>query len=267
MTVCYRVGRIDIEQASLHPHTPAQVRRRLNMVRPGIRKTAASLAVASALAVGYSQAHAAAFALQEQNASGLGNSFAGQAAAAENASTIYFNPAGMSFLPAGPQFSLGGDYIKPSTKFSNGGSTAAGFPTSPATQRPLGSNGGEAGNPAFVPNVYFAMDVAPNLKAGNINPSVSWKMNDRTALGFGLNYQRIDAELTNAVNTPGAVFGGVFQTVLGLTGNQVTAGTQANTAASAVAATGLTEGNVKVTGDDTAWGWNIGAMFQLAPET
>ncbi|HZR70341.1 MAG TPA: outer membrane protein transport protein [Burkholderiales bacterium] len=268
------------------------------MVRPGIRKTAASLAVASALAVGYSQAHAAAFALQEQNASGLGNSFAGQAAAAENASTIYFNPAGMSFLPAGPQFSLGGDYIKPSTKFSNGGSTAAGFPTSPATQRPLGSNGGEAGNPAFVPNVYFAMDVAPNLKAGigisvpfglateydsdwigrfqaikseiqavNINPSVSWKMNDRTALGFGLNYQRIDAELTNAVNTPGAVFGGVFQTVLGLTGNQVTAGTQANTAASAVAATGLTEGNVKVTGDDTAWGWNIGAMFQLAPET
>src|SRR5581483_4650720 len=280
MTVCYRVGRIDIEQASLHPHTPAQVRRRLNMVRPGIRKTAASLAVASALAVGYSQAHASAFALQEQNASGLGNSFAGQAATAENAGTIYFNPAGMSFLPAGPQLSLGGDYIKPSTKFSDGGSTAAGFPGAAATQRPLGSNGGEAGNPAFVPNLYFATDIARNLKAGvgisvpfglateydsdwigrfqaikseiqavNINPSVSWKMNDRTALGFGLNYQRIDAELTNAVNTPGAVFGGVVQAVLVNTGNQGTVGKQENTAASGVAATGLPEDKKNMAGD------------------
>jgi len=260
------------------------------MVRPGIRKTAASLAVASALAVGYSQAHASAFALQEQNASGLGNSFAGQAATAENAGTIYFNPAGMSFLPAGPQLSLGGDYIKPSTKFSDGGSTAAGFPGAAATQRPLGSNGGEAGNPAFVPNLYFATDIARNLKAGvgisvpfglateydsdwigrfqaikseiqavNINPSLSWKMNDRTALGFGLNYQKIDAELTNAVNTPGAAFGGVVQAG----GSLATAGAVAG----AIAATGQTEGNVKVTGDDTAWGWNVGAMFQLAEGT
>ncbi len=52
------------------------------MVRTGIRKTALSLAVAGAFAGGVSQAHAAAFALIEQNASGLGNSYAGAAAAA-----------------------------------------------------------------------------------------------------------------------------------------------------------------------------------------
>jgi len=40
-------------------------------------------------------ASAAAFQLWEQNASGLGNAYAGSAAVADNASTIFFNPAGM----------------------------------------------------------------------------------------------------------------------------------------------------------------------------
>ncbi len=38
-------------------------------------------------------AGAAGFQLLEQNASGLGNAFAGTAAVAEDASTIFFNPA------------------------------------------------------------------------------------------------------------------------------------------------------------------------------
>ena len=41
-------------------------------------------------------AHAAGFALIEQNASGMGNAYAGGSAIAEDASTIYFNPAGMT---------------------------------------------------------------------------------------------------------------------------------------------------------------------------
>ncbi|MDT8424143.1 MAG: outer membrane protein transport protein, partial [Desulfuromonadales bacterium] len=43
-------------------------------------------------------ASAAGFALIEQSVKGLGNSFAGGAAVAEDATTIYFNPAGMSRL-------------------------------------------------------------------------------------------------------------------------------------------------------------------------
>ncbi|MHB8907294.1 MAG: outer membrane protein transport protein [Syntrophales bacterium] len=42
----------------------------------------------------------AAFQLPEQNASGMGNAYAGSAATAENASTIFFNPAGMTQLQA-----------------------------------------------------------------------------------------------------------------------------------------------------------------------
>ena len=43
-------------------------------------------------------AGASGFQLTEQNGSGLGNAYAGSAAVAENASTIYYNPAGMTQL-------------------------------------------------------------------------------------------------------------------------------------------------------------------------
>ena len=58
------------------------------------------LRAASAVLLGVSTGvPAAGFQLIEQNASGLGNAYAGQAAAAENASTIFYNPAGMTALP------------------------------------------------------------------------------------------------------------------------------------------------------------------------
>ena len=58
---------------------------------------------ATAILAGYAGAvGSAGFALTEQSASGLGNAFAGEAAVAQDASTVFSNPAGMSFLP-GPQ--------------------------------------------------------------------------------------------------------------------------------------------------------------------
>jgi long-chain fatty acid transport protein len=44
-------------------------------------------------------ASASGFQLIEQNASGLGNAYSGLAAVADNASTIFYNPAGMTQLP------------------------------------------------------------------------------------------------------------------------------------------------------------------------
>src|SRR5258706_1954007 len=227
------------------------------MARIGIRKTALSLAVAGAFAGGVSQAHASAFALIEQNASGLGVSYAGAAARGEDASTIFYNPAGMSLLPGGMQVSAGLALINLSAKFSDSGSVAAGG-------RTLGGNGGDAGGLAAVPNVYFAMDVAPNWKVGvgvsvpfglkteydadwvgrfqaiksdistlNINPSVSYKLNETVSLGFGLNYQSIDAEFTNVVNLGGAA-----------------------------------EANSDIKAKDSgSLGYNLGAMFQVARDT
>jgi len=197
-------------------------------------RTVLSLAVAGIFAGGASQAYASAFALIEQNASGLGNSFAGAAAVAEDASTIFFNPAGMSYLKGPTDVSLGAAFINVSAKFTDQGSQPSGTALAginPAAARPLGGTGGDAGSLAAVPNFYIAGDLAPNWKAGvgvsvpfglkteyegdwlgrfqavksdimtlNINPSVSWKINERFSVGLGVSYQQIDAELTSNVN-------------------------------------------------------------------
>lgn len=184
-----------------------------------------------ALAGCTSFAQAAGFALIEQNASGLGNAYAGQAAAATDASTVFFNPAGMGLLPDS-QLVVAGNLIKPSAEFQNGGSTAAPLQT-------LGGTGGDAGGLALVPNFYYVHPVNKELALGigvnapfglkteydqtwmgrfqavtsevqtiNVNPSLSYKLNDTVLLGIGLSAQYIDAKLTNMANYSAAIFNG-----------------------------------------------------------
>jgi long-chain fatty acid transport protein len=258
-------------------------------------KAVLSLAVAGIFAGSASQAQASAFSLIEQSATGLGNAFAGAAAAAEDAGTIYYNPAGMTYLKGPTQLSTGVAFINLSTKFTDSGSVASGTglptipPVPPLNPRPLGGTGGDAGSLSAVPNFYVAADIAPDWKAGigvsvpfglkteyegdwlgrfqaikseimtlNINPSLAWKVNDTISLGAGVSYQQIDAELTSAVNNVAATFAGAL--ALGL---------PAVTAAGAAAQVQATqpEGKVTVTGSDGAWGYNLGAMIQATPST
>lgn len=225
------------------------------------RKTVVSGAVAGALLAMAGGAAASGFALIEQSGSGLGNAFAGGAASAEDASTIFYNPAGMSRL-SGKQIVVTGSAITPSAKFSNTASTipAPGFVAAPV--------GRDAGSTALVPSAYFAWEIDPKWSAGlglgapfglkteydpnwmgrfhairseiktiNLNPSVAYKVNEGLSFGFGLNWQRIDAGLTKAVNY--AAFG----------------------------APAGTEGTNNLTGSDSAWGYNLGAMFNVNPKT
>src|SRR3989441_9840881 len=60
------------------------------------------------------------FQVNAQSARGLGSAFAGEAAAAEAASTIFFNPAGMTRL-SGTQFVSAGVATKPSVHLHGGG--------------------------------------------------------------------------------------------------------------------------------------------------
>ena len=60
-----------------------------------------------------STALAGGFQLMEQSASGIGNAYAGSAAVADDAGTIFYNPAGMTRLKA-REVSLGVAAIKPS---------------------------------------------------------------------------------------------------------------------------------------------------------
>lgn len=120
-----------------------------------------SLGAAAVALMGLSTgtAQAAGFQLLEQNASGLGNAYAGSAAVSDNASTIFFNPAGMTYLP-GLNVSAGVSAVRPSFKFSNDGTTG------PAGLPGTGPNGGDAGSWGFVPNAYLSWQISPQWFAG-----------------------------------------------------------------------------------------------------
>ncbi|MGA9165649.1 MAG: outer membrane protein transport protein [Thiobacillus sp.] len=206
------------------------------------------LTIGVALAGSASFAHAAGFALVEQNASGLGNAYAGQAAAATDASTIFFNPAGMTLLPDS-QLVLAGNLINPHAEFTG--------TVSPAIVG--GGDGGDAGDLAFVPNAYFAYRVSPaihlgvglnapfglkteydsswkgrtqaiksELKTVNLNPAIAWKASESLSLGAGLSIQYTEATLSNSANGAGIA---------------------------------------TVHGDDYGWGFNLGLLWQPSDTT
>ena len=79
---------------------------------------------AALLCAAGAQASAAGFAIIEHSAQGMGNAFAGGGAVAEDASSLWFNPASMSRL--GSQFQSSAHIISPSFDFTNTGSKAAG---------------------------------------------------------------------------------------------------------------------------------------------
>ncbi len=230
-----------------------------------LKRTLITCSVMAALAAMSGTAAASGFALIEQSASGLGNAYAGGAAGAEDASTIFFNPAGMSRLN-GKQVAVAVHAIKPSAKFTDTVSTT------PASIYGFGSApvGKDAGSMAVVPSAYFAWQIDPKLSAGiglgapfglkteydtnwmgrfhaikseiktvNVNPSVAYKVGDGVSLGFGIDWQKIDAELTKAVN----------YTYFGL-------GTPAGT-----------EGTSRHVASDSAWGYNLGALINVSPNT
>lgn len=213
------------------------------------------LSVSVALAAMAGQASASGFQLMEQNASGLGNAYAGQAAAAENASTIFFNPAGMTRLQ-GRQVSGAVSFIRPSSEFTTSGASRA-----PAALASPGGNGGDAGDWAAVPNAYLSWQIDPKwwvgvgvsvpfglateydrgwfgrfqsqkaeIKTIDINPSVAYKVNDVVSLGGGISFQRADVKIDRSQ------FVGIE-----------------------------TASNIKL--EDDSFGFNLGAMFHISPAT
>src|SRR5438132_998607 len=115
-----------------------------------VRRALASLSVALMLAGVSAPAPAAFFQLQENSASGLGNAFSGGSASAEDASTVWYNPAGMTRL-SGSQLAVAGHYIMPSLKFSK---TSANLSPAFGGGAISGGDGGNAGESALVPNIY-----------------------------------------------------------------------------------------------------------------
>ena len=216
-----------------------------------------------------STALAGGFQLMEQSASGIGNAYAGSAAVADDAGTIFYNPAGMTRLKA-REVSLGVAAIKPSFKFDDRGSLAA--PGAPLT----GSNGGDAGGWAAVPNGYYSQKINDRLWLGlgmgvpfglvteydddwigrfhstkfeiktiNVNPSLAFKVNEAVSLGFGVSVQRFEATYDRyaGVAAPGPLksFG--------------------------VSDAAMQRTKLRLEADDVSWGWNVGILFTPTERT
>jgi len=119
--------------------------------------------------------------------------------------------------------------------------------------------GGDGGDWAYVPNLFFTMAINPKLSFGlalnvpfglkteydagwrgqftalkseiktvNLNPSIAYKISDMVSIGAGFSYQRIEAELTNNAGAPGIS---------------------------------------TLTADDDGYGYNLGLMIQASPTT
>src|SRR4030095_10162393 len=106
-----------------------------------------------AMAVFAPLAAAGGFGIGTQSGSGTGNAFAGGAAAAEDASVVWYNPAAMTALDAPRQGTAALHSVKTSFKFHNTGSTGV-------FAAPGSGDGGDAGAWEFIPNAYFTTPLA-----------------------------------------------------------------------------------------------------------
>ncbi|MBD3634567.1 MAG: porin [Methylophaga sp.] len=202
---------------------------------------------------------AAGFAIKEQSVTSLGRAFAGSAAVAEDASTIFFNPAGLTYLERG-ELDLGLNYIKPQSEFRNDGSNINN--AIPLT----GGNGGDAGSEAFVPNFFLSHPVNDKVTLGlgvtapfglvteyrddwvgkylavksemltvNFNPTIAIKASEKLSLGFGVSAQYIDVKLSKMVDLGGDP--------------------------------NVADARAKLKGDDWGYGINMGLLYQATEQT
>ncbi|WP_110647937.1 OmpP1/FadL family transporter [Salinicola peritrichatus] len=223
-----------------------------------------SLAIVLIGATASGQAMAGAFQLQEQSVSGQGTSWAGRASNVQDATIVFGNPAGMSFLDRA-QLTAGTHYIDASSDIRNqSGSQPQGMTGLTQT---TGSEDGDMIPHKAIPFGYYVQplddrwsfglgvyapfglitDYNDDFKGryfGNYSevevitaqPTLSYRFNEQFAIGVGITYNTINGELESKTPNP--------------------------TAPSAAG-----DGTVNVDGDDEAWGYNIGLIYRPVEST
>ena len=225
---------------------------------------------ATLLALGAGNAVASSFALIEQSVSGMGTAYAVGSSGIDDASTVFFNPAGMSRLH-GSHLSGGLHIVDLKTDFK-GSAEYANLPPPLSGLDGLAIDGKKKktlDTTEVVPSgyishqysdkVWFGMGVnAPfglkteydskwvgryhanksELLTININPSMAFKFNDNVSIGFGISAMYADGELTNAID------GGLL-----------------------AGAPGANDGKIKLTADDWGYGFNTGLLLTPTQNT
>jgi len=191
--------------------------------------------------------------INEQSASGMGTGFSGRSSSAEDASTVFGNPAGMSKLDRA-EISGGFAVIKAKSDISPAATNAA-----------QGTNDGDMVPVAAVPFGYYVTPLGEDWHFGlgvyapfalindyedsyqgryhgvyskvqvvTLQPTLSYRVNDRVSIGFGPTINKIDGKLTSAVPNP-VVPGGA-------------------------------DAEVNIKGDDIGYGFNAGLMVDVTDQ-
>ncbi|MGY1952984.1 OmpP1/FadL family transporter [Pseudomonas pergaminensis] len=212
-------------------------------------------ALALAVSLASTQLLAGGFALNEQSISSMGTGYAGRSSSAEDASTVFGNPAGMSRLKQN-EVSLGATYLDAKTNIKDASSSQFG------ANNP-GTNKGDMVPGIAVPMGYLVTPIDEHWAFGlgiyapfglvtdyehsfqgngfgnkskvsviTVQPTVSYAFNDKISVGFGPTFNRISGELDS--NVP--LGGGAGE-------------------------------SVKVKGDDNATGFNAGILVQPLDNT
>lgn len=233
------------------------------MRQPHLHAALVALATGSVCA---GTAHAAGFQITEASVAGLGRAFAGAGLVGDDLSAVAYNPAGMTLL-SGTAVQGGLTFIDADAYF-NGSSTRH---VGPLARSESGRDNAGAG--AVVPNGYFVTEINDRMRFGlgvnapfglrteydrdwvgryhavesdlttvDINPSLAFRINEQFSIGIGVSYQYVDATLTQRI--PGLRPTGTVPPLVP-----------------------AADGFGKVEGDDWSWGWNLGAMWELDPDT
>ncbi|MFN1513180.1 outer membrane protein transport protein [Vibrio owensii] len=219
-------------------------------------KTLLSTAVAFGLLSTSGVANAAGFQLAEYSATGLGRAYAGEAAMADNAGAQWRNPAMLTYLE-GTQVSVGAIYVNPNidvdgtSTFVNGSNKASSHDFAhdavvPNFYLSHQYNDKFAIGLAFGTNYGMETDLGKDFAAANFgneasvtsmeaNLNAAYKLNEALSIGGGIRYIIADGSI-GAVMPP--QMGLVKPTLPGQTLKYME-------------------------GDDTAWGWQVGAAWQI----
>ena len=206
--------------------------------------------------------------IQLQGGKSLATSYAGRSALFEDASVVWFNPAGMTALEGEWVITVGAPIITYQLDFRDAGSRSL-------IGQPLtGDATPDGGTTAVVPHVYLVKRLDPRWRVGfgfnapfglgtnygenwigryhatettlrvfNLNPSIAVRLSDQWSVGLGLDIQRSTATLANMID-----FGSIGAAVgLPLTPQG-------------------SDGKVEFTGSDWAAGFDVSAWGDLAED-
>lgn len=215
-------------------------------------------------------AFASGFQLREQSPSAQGSAFSGISAGGEDASGMFFNPAGMTQFQD-VQASIGGSYVAPVAEFGSGSATRA--PIFPDNQRSIS---GSASHPnsakaivlplldaLWAVNKDWRLGISVNapfgmgtdyhedfigryharksdLKIIDVAPSVAYRINGQWSAGLAFVARKASAEISNGVDF-GAI--GASAGIPGLT-------------------PGGQDGLAVLKGDKWGYGYRLGLTFQ-----